>query len=268
MHHYTINFAHANGFPASSYQTLFNYLPSHINVIALDQYGHDPKRPINHNWQAQVEELIVYVESQQIDNIKVIAAGHSFGGVISFIACCQRPDLFSGLVMLDPPVLTGLDAFALKVLKKTPWIDKFSPAGKAKNRRKKWPLGTDIAAMFARRSLFRDFDARCLHDYIQHGIIEQNGQLTLVFDAKVETDIFRHLPSHLSRYKNKLTVPATLIYGDKTEVFPKRIFKQFVNFNPHIKLQTTSGGHMFPLEHPEEAARLIAEFVEKIKCKK
>ena len=261
MTNQVINFAHANGFPAKSYQILFNYLPENIQVIALDQYGHDPKQPINHNWQAQVDELINFVESQQVDANKIICLGHSFGGVISFIACCQRPDLFKALIMLDPPVLSGTNAMMLKLLKKTPWIDKFSPAGKSKNRRTQWPIGTDIASLFTRRSLFKNFDSRCLDDYIKHGIKENNGQLELVFNAEVETNIFRNLPCHLSNYKNKLTVPATLIYGKSTDVFPQHIFKRFVKLNKHIKLQTTPGGHMFPLEQPENTAKLITEFI-------
>lgn len=257
MQKHVINFVHANGFPAKSYQTLFDYLATNIQVIALDQYGHNPDKPVNGNWQAQVEELIDYVEAQQVNKQKVIAVGHSFGGVISFIACCQRPDLFSGLIMLDPPVYTGIDALGLSALKKTPWIDKFSPAGKAKSRRTHWPLDTNIAALFAKRSLFKAFDSRCLNDYIKHGICQRNNQLELVFNAGVETQIFRHLPSNLSKYKNQLAVPATLIYGEHTEVFPQRIFKRFVKNNKQIELQKISGGHMFPLEHPEETAKLI-----------
>ena len=257
-----INFAHANGFPTGSYQTLFNYLPNNTKIIALNKYGHDPKTPVNHNWQAQVEELIVYVEGQQVDGNKVICLGHSFGGVISFIACCQRPDLFKGLIMLDPPALSGAGALAARLLKKTKWIDKFSPAGRAKNRRSQWPLGTDIASSFAKRKLFKGFDSRCLGDYITYGICERNNQLELVFDAQIEASIFRNIPSNLSSYKNKLTIPATLIYGENTDVFPHHIFSRFVKLNKKIKLQTTPGGHMFPLESPERTAKLIAEIIE------
>tara|TARA_B110000116_G_C16740390_1_gene538229 strand:+ start:581 stop:1384 length:804 start_codon:yes stop_codon:yes gene_type:complete len=256
-----INFAHANGFPTGSYQTLFNYLPDNTQVIALDKYGHDPKKPVNHNWQAQVDELIAYVDSQQVDGNKIICLGHSFGGVISFIACCQRPDLFKGLIMLDPPVLSGVGALAARLLKKTKWIDKFSPAGRAKNRRSQWPLGTDIGATFAQRKLFKPFDSRCLGDYITYGICERNNQLELVFDAQVEANIFRNIPSNLSSYKNKLTVPATLVYGDKTDVFPHHIFGDFIKLNKHIKLKKVNGGHMFPLESPQKTAKLIAEII-------
>ncbi len=262
MQNTVINFAHANGFPAGSYQTLFSYLPDNLRVIALDKYGHTQAKPINHNWQAQVEELISFVESKQVDGNKVICLGHSFGGVISFIACCQRPDLFKGLIMLDPPALSGAGALAARLVKKTRWIDKFSPAGRAKNRRTHWPLATDIGALFSGRKLFKAFDSRCLSDYIIHGICERNNQLELSFDAQIEANIFRNIPSNLSRYKNKLTVPATLVYGTETDVFPHHIFKRFVKLNKQIKLQTTPGGHMFPLESPEQTAKLIAEIVE------
>ena len=256
-----INFAHANGFPSGSYQTLFSYFPDNFKIIALEKYGHNKQKPINHNWQAQVEELITYVESQQINDNKVICLGHSFGGVISFIACCQRPDLFKGLIMLDPPALSGVGALAARLLKKTRWIDKFSPAGRAKNRRSHWPLGTDIGALLSGRKLFKSFDSRCLNDYVMHGISQKNQQLQLSFDAQVEANIFRNIPSNLSSYKNKLTIPATLVYGTETDVFPHHIFSRFVKLNKHIKLQTTPGGHMFPLESPEHTAKLIIDII-------
>ena len=261
MPKHIINFAHANGFPAGSYQTFFSYLPENMQVIALDKYGHSKQKPINHNWQAQVEELISYVESNQVNGKKVICLGHSFGGVISFIACCQRPDLFNGLIMLDPPTLSGAGALAARLVKKTRWIDKFSPAGRAENRRAQWPLGSDIGALFSGRKLFKDFDSRCLNDYITHGICERNNQLELTFDAQVEANIFRNIPSNLSSYKNKLTIPATLVYGTTTDVFPHHIFSRFIKLNKHIKLQTTPGGHMFPLESPERTAKLITNII-------
>jgi pimeloyl-ACP methyl ester carboxylesterase len=257
----TINFVHANGFPAGSYQTLFSYLPDNTQVIALDKYGHDPKKPVNNNWQAQVDELIDFVKSQQKQNEKVICLGHSFGGVLSFIACCQQPQLFKGLIMLDAPVLNGASALAIRLLKKTKWIDKFSPAGRANKRCTHWSLDTDIHQMFSRRKLFRDFDDRCLADYVQCGIQEKSDQLELTFDAQIEASMYRNLPSNLSSYKNKLTVPATLIYGKTTDVFPHHIFHRFIKLNKHIELKKVTGGHMFPLESPEIIAKLITEIV-------
>lgn len=259
-----INFVHANGFPAGSYKTLLNYLPENYQIISHEKYGHDAKYPVQNNWQPLVNELIHFVEQQLViyKQEQVINVGHSFGGVISFIAACQRPELFKGLIMLDPPVITGSTALAVRIFKKTRLVDKFSPAGKAEARRTNWPLGTDVAKLFSGRTLFKNFDPRCLNDYVNHGIVERNQQQELVFSSKVEAEIFRNLASNLSSYKNKLNIPATLIYGDKTDVFPHSYFKKFTKLNKTIKLSTTTGGHMYPLEQPETTAKLISNFIE------
>jgi pimeloyl-ACP methyl ester carboxylesterase len=262
-----INFVHGNGFPSGSYQTLFSYLPADTDVLALDKYGHDHNFPVNNNWQSQVDELVEFVKShQKIDSNgepeKVICLGHSFGGVLSFIACCQYPSLFKGLIMLDPPVLTGITALVARLIKKTRWIDQFSPAGKSKVRRTHWPLGADVGQSFSKRKLFSNFDKRCLDDYIKHGIVENNERLELRFDARIETKVFRNMPSNLARYKNKLTVPAALVYGESTDVVPHHFFKDFSRLNKNIKLKTIAGTHMFPLESPEKTAKLIIDLIE------
>lgn len=258
-----INFVHANGFPAGSYKAVFNSFPKEYQVIFHEKYGHDSQYPVEDNWQPLVDELINFVKQQLLINNQqqVINVGHSFGGVIAFIAACQQPQLFKGLIMLDPPVVTGSTAVAVKLLKKTRLIDKFSPAGKAKSRRTHWPLGTDMAKLFASRTLFKNFDKRCLDDYISHGVVEKNNQLELAFSAQVEADIFRNLASNLSSYKNQLKIPTSLIYADKTDVVPLRNFKKFVKLNKMMDLKVTQGGHMFPLERPEDTAQLISDTI-------
>ncbi|WP_343818026.1 alpha/beta hydrolase [Colwellia asteriadis] len=262
----TVNFVHANGFPAGSYQTLFSYFPENIEVIAHEKYGHNPNYPIKNNWQHLVEELVDFIKSQQHNNEKIICVGHSFGGVISFMAACKYPELFKGLIMLDPPVITGSTALAVRLIKKTRLIDKFSPSGKAMTRRTHWPLGTDIVELFAKRKLFRHFDRRSLVDYVNSGVVERNAQQELVFDANVEADIFRHLPSNLASFKDKLIVPATLIYAEQTDVCPnpKQVFQRFAKLNKKVTLKTVNGGHMFPLEQPEETAQLITDIIKNV----
>jgi|TARA_B110000014_G_scaffold239300_1_gene206588 pimeloyl-ACP methyl ester carboxylesterase len=256
-----INFVHANGFPSGSYQTLFNLLTPNFEIVANSKYGHDQDFPVENNWQPQVDELIQYTEQQlkKYNQEKLICIGHSFGGVIAFMAACQKPDLFSQLVMLDPPVFVGSKAFAISLIKHTKYIDKFSPAGKAKSRRRTWPLEANIEALFSRKALFSNFDKRCLHDYVKSGFISRNNQIELVFDADVEANIFRKMVTNLYRYKNKLTVPATLVYGTTSNLGSPDFFKKFRKLNKNIVLESFEGGHMFPLEKPEETvARLQA----------
>ncbi|PCI58607.1 MAG: alpha/beta hydrolase [Gammaproteobacteria bacterium] len=260
-----INFAHANGFPAGSYQTFFQYFTDsntqqhNYKVVANDQYGHNSRFPVSNNWPHLVDELIHFVKQQPEP---VVAIGHSFGGVISFIAACKHPELFKGLIMLDPPVITGIESWAIKLLKKTPYIDNISPAGKSKNRRQFWPAETDLAKQFSRSKLFSNFDPRCLQDYVNSGVKLNKDQLELVFDRQVETDIFRNMPTHLAKFKQQLKIPAALITANQSDVAPAYFFRRFAKLNKNIKQHHIDGGHMFPLEKPKETFKLIDEIIQ------
>jgi pimeloyl-ACP methyl ester carboxylesterase len=255
-----INFVHANGFPAGSYQTFFDAFPKQYDVIAHDQFGHNPAYPIKNNWQHLADELVAFIKQQ---DQKVIGIGHSFGGVISFIAACQHPELFKGLILLDPPAFTGMSAWMMKLAKKTPLINKLTPAGRVINRQRTWPKGSNLMEKFQHKNLFKNFDPRCMADYTQHGFNEGEQQVELAFSPTVEAQIFRNVPTNLSRYKNKLSIPCALIYGEKSELFPASFFKRFAKQN-NITLKTlTNGGHMFPLEQPEATAEMITDLIRK-----
>ena len=60
-----LHFAHANGFPVSSYTKLFANLSDNIELIALDKFAHNPEFILNNNWENQVNELIQYVQIKQ-----------------------------------------------------------------------------------------------------------------------------------------------------------------------------------------------------------
>jgi pimeloyl-ACP methyl ester carboxylesterase len=249
-----INFVHANGFPAGSYKTFLRYFKPNYTIIAHEKYGHDQRFPIQKNWQYLVDELIYFLSKQKEP---VICIGHSFGGVISFMAACKRPDLIKGVIMLDPPAMTGILGIAFKLAQKTKYIDKITPAGRSKNRRSQWPIHTDLAKLFSTRKLFKNFDQRCLQDYSESAVKQKNNALELNFTAQAETAIYRNIPTHLSSFKNKLKVPAVLIYGENTDLFPHYFFKRFAKKNKKIDLQSIKGGHMFPLEYPMETAEMI-----------
>jgi pimeloyl-ACP methyl ester carboxylesterase len=82
-----------------------------------------------------------------------------------------------------------------------------------------------------------------------------------MFSPDVEADIFRHLPCNLTTFKNKLTVPSALIYGEKTDVLPVSYFNRFAKMNDIPLTQIDNGGHMFPLEQPEKTAVIINNII-------
>ncbi len=45
-----IHFSRANGFPASTYRTIFAELADDYDIRANECYGHDPRFPVTPDW--------------------------------------------------------------------------------------------------------------------------------------------------------------------------------------------------------------------------
>ena len=130
---HNIVFSHANGFPALSYSYLFELLaPNYIHHINLFAHG-DYK--INNNWISLGDELIEFVEKQ---SKPVIGIGHSMGGVATLYAATKRNDLFSKIILLDPPLVAGsYRKYLLKLAKASGLIGKFFSIAKKTRTRKR-----------------------------------------------------------------------------------------------------------------------------------
>jgi pimeloyl-ACP methyl ester carboxylesterase len=258
-------FVHANGFPANSYAKLFTHLSDNIELIALDKFAHNPEFPLNNNWGNLVDELIHYTETERAkvgSNLPIVLVGHSFGAVISYLACCQKPALFSGLIMLDPPLITGLAGRVFRLAKKTKIIDKITPAGKTKIRNTKWHHKTDLVQYFKKRALFKNMDDECIADYVRAVTREHHGEISLHFDVKVEADIFRTIPDNLHKQYGKLETPSYLLTGKYTEVCTQKRRNHFIKGNVGMTHEEFDfGGHMFPLEKPIQVASRINNLI-------
>nr|WP_256736325.1 alpha/beta hydrolase [Mycolicibacterium hippocampi] len=85
------------------WETLFDgHLPD-VAVVAPDLLGHG-RSSWDAPWtiDANVAGLAALVEAEAAG--PVVAVGHSFGGAIALSLAAARPDLISGLVLLDPAV--------------------------------------------------------------------------------------------------------------------------------------------------------------------
>ncbi|MCC2604299.1 alpha/beta fold hydrolase [Planctobacterium marinum] len=254
----TLHFAHANGFPASSYKKLWQFFPDNFVIHAHEKFGHDKRFPVNDNWQNQVNELICYLQDNCQEAVYLV--GHSFGGVISFLTSCQRPDLVKGLIMLDPPIMVGMMSHVFRVLKKTPLIDKLTPSGKSKIRKVSWDDKEQVLEYFKPKALFRNFDPECVQDYVSSAIRAEGKGAKLAYHAEVETAIFRNIPHNLNLFSNKLSVPAKLFTAQHTNACFPPMVRRLLKQQPAMEHQLIKGvGHMFPLEKPQMTAGLITQ---------
>ena len=246
-------FAHANGFPGLSYRSLLKPLAETFDLHPLDRLGHHPDYPVNHNWGNLVDELLSYLPQS---DTPLLGVGHSLGGTLMAMAADKQPERFCGVIMLDPPLMLGTDAWAMKAAKRFGFIDRVTPAGKTQGRRTVWPSREAMANSLGRRGLFRRFTSEALNDYIEAGTrLLDDGSAELRFDPRIEVEIFRHLPDHLSRMPKRLGVPIELVAGNESHLLTASRIKRLKRKG--LVVSEVPGTHMFPMEHPDETRAAI-----------
>lgn len=252
-----IHFAHANGIPAASYKPLFEQLFPHT-VIYNPQFGHNPDFPVTDNWHSLADELIDYLASEAGE--PVVAVGHSMGAIISFLAYCKRPELFRGVLMLDPPLMWGALAWSFRVAKFLGKGDNITPAGKSKHRRRRWDDREQAIAYFASKKLFQ-FEPSCFASFCEAAIKPaQDGGVELAFEVDIEVAIFRTTPHNLRSCNPPPGVPIKVTYGRQSDASMAQCIEPFCKYFG-IDHEVIDGEHMYPLQQPQLTVKLIEDFL-------
>ncbi|QMV61144.1 alpha/beta hydrolase [Pseudomonas berkeleyensis] len=250
-----IFFAHANGFPSATYGKLFAALAPDYQVRYLEQHGHDPKFPVNENWDNLVDELIHHLQQSAEP---IWGVGHSLGGVLHYHAVLRRPELYRGVVMLDSPVLTLVDRVVIRAAKRFGFIDRITPAGRTLGRREAFADPVEAREYFAGKSLFRRFDPECLDAYVSHGLQVAEQGLRLKFDPATEISIYRNVPHTSPGRPQQLAVPLAMVRGRHSRVVLPH-HARLLRRMPQAEYHHLPGGHMFPLERPQDTAALLRQ---------
>ena len=254
-----LHFSHANGFPSKSYSVLLDRLNQHYDVNWIDQVAHDPNFPVTDNWEHLVNQLEQYFEAQY--DRPAIAVGHSLGGVLSYMLAVRRPDLVKAVLLLDAPVLDPFTSNVVRLAKGLKFVDYITPAGRTNGRQEHWKDQNEAVEYFKGKSLFRQVDERCLRDYVRFGTEPCEAGICLTFKAETEVKIYRTIPHNLHRNRQQLSVPGAMIYGRQSNVvrtMQKRHMKRALG----MALDWMQGGHLFPLEYPEQAADKIHQVLQ------
>lgn len=251
-----IQFSHANGFGLKTYTHFLSFLEPY-EVKGVELIGHD-KYTVAPNWKPLAQELIKYIENNH--DMPVIGIGHSLGGAVTLYAAEERPDLFKQVIFLDPPLFGGWKRRGMKIMKFFGQLDKIGPSGLAKKRREYFPTQQAAFDYFSSKKFFAPFDKKCFENYVEFGLKpnKEHG-FELAFSKEIEYQVFRELPD-LKR-NTTLKMPSHFIYSNQYKVLdPKDIQWLKSNLN-QTDFRPFDGGHLFPLEQPEETAELIKSLI-------
>lgn len=248
----TIQFAHANGFPAKTYNEFFKHLDiydlKYVPIMGHGEFGISPK------WKPLGQELIANITTH--NQTPVIGIGHSMGGAALMYAAHSEPRLFDKIIFLDPPLFPLRKIRGMNIMRFLGLLDRIGPSGKAKKRKTHFESYEAAYQYFKPKKLFHHFHPNCLKDYVKHGLIpSKDGGLELAFNAKIEYEVFRTM-AHIYG-KVAFQMPSYFIYSNQYTVLQPKDIEALKHKFTNTQFIPFSGGHLFPLEQPKETADLI-----------
>ncbi|MDP5172285.1 MAG: alpha/beta hydrolase [Bacteroidia bacterium] len=251
----TLFFAHANGFPAACYEPFFEELaPYPLDYVPI--LGKDLHPP--RSWDQLADEVIAAIEDRHTN--PVVGIGHSFGGVAIFLAARRRPELFSQIMVLDPPLFSWRRRLLLIPFQLLGLAERMiPPARKALARREHFSSREEAKQYWATKHFFQAFTPESLDAYVEHGLRETADGFTLTVPGKQEAQFFAAMTTRIG--KTTMAMPAHYLLPTGRGILPSshhaELRRKFSSWQWH----ELPGNHMFPLEHPQETAALVKRLI-------
>ena len=258
-----LHFSHANGFPASTYRTIFAELADDYELRYIERIGHDRRYPVTRDWPHLVEQLLDDIGNRYERPVWLV--GHSLGGYLSLMAALKKPQWVRGVVMIDSPIIAGWRAGALRA---SQWAGPTSGCRRPPRRATGVRTGSAVtksggtSAKAGVRPLGRT-DAGRLHR-LRDSAGRRRRRRSLAFDRQVEYLIYRTLPHTLG--------PRLAARRCRSAFSPARVRARCGRVGPmrHAarrgRVEWLEGSHLFPMERPLETARALQRMLNSLKA--
>ena len=256
-----LHFAHANGFPAGSYDKLLQLLSKERTVYAMDHratWDSSPYQPPSQfTWHHAADDLIAAIE--QVAPSGVMGVGHSLGAVATLLAAIKRPDLFKQILLIEPVMFPTRMFVLFSGLPKPLRAKAFKLVQRTLQRREHWATSDEFTQALSGKSLFKGFSSEVFADYATHGLRKSSKRaahtasseaLTLNFRKTWEAQVFLTPPYVWQKIK-RLQVPCVIWRGETGDVVPMDAWQKWEKIRPESPVRVLHKlGHMAPLQDP------------------
>lgn len=255
-------FAHANGYPPGAYRCLLTALESGLGApIATHEHRPlvtDDASPQFLSWQTYASDLIERIETDA--NAPVWLMGHSMGAASGVLAAARRPELFLGIIALDPVIIPDKIWFWSLI------FNRLKPNGmpiirRAMGRPHQFGSHEEAFDFYRAKRVFSSVRDEVLMDYVLAGHVENAaGSVSLRHSGAWEACIYRSVP-RMKPSLRALKCPMHIIAGASSDVLNEKNLAEVESLNERITSQALPGGHLLPLESPELCAEAVTRFL-------
>ena len=266
-----IQFAHATGFNALTYKEILQPLSENFNIRAIDARGHGfTKLKANpdemFDWKIYSDDLVNSVEifTEKLGQ-PIILSGHSMGAASAIQVAAKRPDLVSGLVLIEPVLMTHKIKLILRLGRNYPFL-KNLPIIKqgmvmsegTKRRRRHWKDKEEIFLSYKNKGAFLTWPDSMIKDYIEGGVEEKNKEVSLTCDPLWEAATFTCWKHDAMEMIKNLKCPITLLQGEFNSTTRGDSVKKLKERDKEGKYEIIKGAsHFLPMEFPNKVINEI-----------
>ncbi|MGR3712212.1 MAG: alpha/beta fold hydrolase [Shimia sp.] len=249
-------FHHATALGPRCYAPFLDALTGDFDVAALAMRPLWPDAPApdrKRGWDQFGDDLIDWLEATQ--SAPAFVVGHSIGAATTAMAAIKRPDLFAGLVLIEPSGVTGRIHFMLRAV---PYKMRQTtgPAAEVLRGPTNWSdLETAFTEYRASRA-YRRFDDATLRALVEALTVRdpKSRGIMLEYPRNWEAHLYAK-PPHILPVLKKLSVPTQIITGKPSLFMDPSIARDLQKARPDLPFtQLSDYGHLLPLEAPQEVA--------------
>ena len=263
-----ILFRHANGFATGTYRSLLEPLLKDYDLVAweIPGTGESEVGTVPPSWDGCADEAAAQLQalSEARPGIPIIGMGHSFGGMCSLLSAAAKPGLYTGLILLDPviqpPVMSRLTHWGgrMGLTRKMPLVQ-----GTLK-RRRAWPSKADAEQRLRGKGIFKGWQDEFLRDYVSYNLKPEGEQQVLCYPPEYEANLFGNYTRRLWPSMARLVTPTCVLAGEETYGFIHKSLRVIAKRKPHIECKVVTGGHCFPMQHPNDTRELIRDHLQQL----
>ncbi|MFN9164194.1 MAG: alpha/beta fold hydrolase [Alphaproteobacteria bacterium] len=248
-----VHFAHANGFNALAYRTLFDELSLYMRIHAIDLRGHGQTTLASNpkglkSWQVHADDIVRTI--QEIDGKARILAGHSIGATASLMAALDQPQWVTGLVLVEP-VLLPPSQLRRRALER--FLGLHNPPRLTRRKRGIFPSREAMFEAYRSRGAFRSWPEEVVRDYVTGGSLDYLDfrQVRLACTPGWEEANYLAGPPDLWRRLGGLQVPVTFLLAQHRSTCSDETVELLADRLPDARiLRVPDTTHFLPFEQP------------------